>query len=123
MRLQFCVYLHRIKRFLRGLKFRYQRFAKGYSDEDLMYMNEWFSDMMYRMISELRENIDHTPQNKNLHEDMLEMENCLCLMSIEGAVAEVGEMAYSYEMVQKVMNENKDKFFELFSNNFWDLWQ
>lgn len=123
MKSQFCVYLHRIKRFLRKMKFRYQRLAKGYSDEDLMYMNEWFTDTMYRMISELRENIDHIPQNKNIHEDMLEMENCLCLMSIEGAVAEVGEKAYSYEVVQKVMNENKDKFFKLFSDNFWDLWQ
>lgn len=116
---------------------RCQRFKRGWAYCDVWNMFGWFMIIIKPMLIHLYHNHVGVPMEfeNNLDgwkEVLNEMIHCLDMMD-EGKVrAHFGfiddEDAFynmtkeDYEMVYRAMEENKNRFFELFSKYFFDLW-
>jgi hypothetical protein len=132
---------HRIKNALiydvNSLKARYQRFKRGYSYGDVWDMDRWFIRTVKPMLTHLRDHgigipndlyVEGSDNERIYWENTLtEMITCLDLMDEDNAEKFLGiaENDYSRESCKKVSNlieENKNRFFELFSKYFFSLW-
>ena len=115
---------------------RYQRFKRGYAWSDVWNMNTWFMDTVKPMLIHLRDygigmpmslcgDDEHT---RDAWEAVLtEMIECLTFMDEDEAQKYLGiaDDDYSVKSRQKLYTfteENKNKFFKLFSKYFYDLW-
>lgn len=115
---------------------RCQRFIRGYAWSDVWSMYGWFMLMLEPMLIHLRHNHVGVPMefenNPEGWEAVLdEMIACLKLMDEENVYEHLGfgdHESYScmtkedYGNVYKTMEENKNRFFELFGKYFFDLW-
>lgn len=119
-----------------SLRARCQRFMHRYAYIDVWEMFYWFMSTIKPMLIHLRDNhvgvpmeFENDPSAWNFV--LTEMIDCLELMD-EDTVYEhlgFGDRHKLYDMtkedcekVYKVMEENKNRFFELFSKHFYDLW-
>lgn len=108
-----------------GFKARCQRFKRGYADEDVWNMYDWFIDIMQRMLGELANGYSYpTSLTEEEWEEILDdMRWTLWHMDEENIEAELmDEYVNDYKLIAKIKNENKDHFFELFSKWFYYLW-
>ena len=119
------------------LRARWQRFKRGYSYGDVWDMDSWFKRMAKPMLTHLRDHGIGIPWDLYNHEDenaridweavLTEMIECLDLMDEDAAEKYLGiaDDDYSVESYQKrnnLMDEKKNRFFELFSKHFYSLW-
>lgn len=114
-----------------SLRARCQRFKRGYSYGDVWDMDCWFLRTAKPMLIHLRDHGIGYPGTfsdridwKNI---LTEMISCLELMNEDEAEKYLGiaDDDYSFESQKKVMalmDENKNRFFELFSKYFYHLW-
>ena len=131
---------HRIKNAISGFWYdfrcRCQRFKRGWAYSDVWDIDVWFMYTVKPMLIHLRDYgigipnelvSDGENERVNWENTLTEMISCLELMD-ENAVREylgISDSDYSFESNQKVrdlMEENKDRFFELFSKYYFDLW-
>lgn len=116
---------------------RCQRFKRGYAYGDVYDMYCWFQRTAKPMLIHLRDHgigipldlYNHVDENERVDwENILtEMVSCLDLMDEDAAQKHLGiaDDDYSVESYQKVndlMDEKKNRFFELFSKYFFSLW-
>ena len=113
---------------------RCQRFLRGWSDGDVWNMDDWFIDTVEPMLKHLRDHGYAAPENLCSEDDtrepwedtLTEMIKCLHLMKRENAQMALGirkPMSHQdYERINQLVDENKNRFFELFSEYFFDLW-
>lgn len=116
---------------------RFQRFKRGYSYRDVWDMDYWFIRTVCPMLTNLRDygislpsglSLPDTKNNRKVWEDILtEMIELLNLMDEDGASEYLGiaDNDYSHASRKKVyalMVDSKNRFFELFSKYFFDLW-
>lgn len=116
---------------------RWQRFLRGYSYGDVWSMKYWFMKTAKPMLIHLKNYGISAPNG--LYQDgaeneraaweaiLDEMVECLDLMDEDNVKKHLGIAGndYSYkscEQISDFMCEKKDRFFELFSKYFWDLW-
>jgi hypothetical protein len=117
-----------------------QRFKRGYAYGDVWNMLDWFMDMAKPMLIHLRDYgigipqdlyVDGDNERINWENVLTEMINCLDLMDEEKVYEYLGFGDYDswkrmtaddYKNVGKIMEENKNRFFELFSKYFFSLW-
>lgn len=107
-----------------------QRFKRGFASEDVWGIDTWFISTIRPMLDHLLENHcgnPYTIDNEKWEAILQEMIDCLELMNEEEARDYLGIMNedYSLESSKKIgelMNLKKDRFFELFSKWFYDLW-
>lgn len=126
----------RLKGFCRDklfdFKCRCQRFKRGYAWTDVWNIDTWFKETIKPMLEHLIKHHAGYPgymSNEEWESVLQEMVDCLNLMDEEAAEEKL-KMEYGYENysefdfkeVDKLMNENKDKFFKLFSEHFYALW-
>lgn len=119
------------------LRARWQRFLRGYSYGDIWDMDFWFKRTVKPMLIHLRDYGLSAPNDLYLHgvenereawEAVLdEMIACLDFMDEDNVQKYLGieNDDYSYESYRKTydfMDEKKNRFFELFSKYFWNLW-
>ena len=119
------------------LRARWQRFKRGYSYGDVWDMDCWFTRTVKPMLIHLRDHGIGVPNElyqegaeneRGAWEAVLtEMIECLELMDEDGAEKYLGiaEDDYSFKSHQKqwaLMEEKKNRFFELFSKYFYSLW-
>jgi hypothetical protein len=110
---------------------------RGYSYGDIWDMDYWFMRTVKPMLIHLRDNGIGIPNDlyqegaeneREAWESVLtEMINCLDLMDEDNAQAHLGiadndHSVESYKKLNDFMDENKDRFFELFSKHFYSLW-
>ena len=126
---------YKIDRLWDNFRRRCQRFKRGWAYGDVWDMDQWFMRTVKPMLVHLKNNGISMPLefyngdgNRIYWENTLtEMINCLELMD-ENAAREhldISDSGYSFESYQKTndfMEENKNRFFELFSKYFFDLW-
>lgn len=132
---------HRIKNKLiydiDSLRARIQRFKRGYSYGDVWDMDYWFMRTVKPMLIHLRDHgcgipnelyVEGSDNERIYWENTLtEMISCLELMNEDNAEKYLGieNNDFSVEDYNKkwaLMEENKNRFFELFSKYFYNLW-
>lgn len=125
-----------IRSFRYDLRCRCQRFKRGYAWSDVWSMYGWFMLTLEPMLIHLRDNHVGVPiefeNNPDGWEAVLdEMVACLKLMDEDNVYDRLGfgdPESYKhmtkkdYENVYNMMEENKNRFFELFSKYFYNLW-
>ena len=119
------------------LRARCQRFKRGYAYVDVWDMDHWFKRMAKPMLTHLRDhgigipNALYQQDAENEREAweavLTEMIECLELLDEDAAekylgIADDDYSAASYRKVTAFMDEKKDRFFELFSEYFYCLW-
>ena len=120
-----------------SLRARCQRFKRGYSYGDVWDMDYWFMRTAKPMLAHLRDHGIGIPNDLYLQDadneriiwenTLTEMISCLELMDEENAekylgIADNDYSVESYNKVTQLMEESKDRFFELFSKHFYSLW-
>lgn len=130
---------YRIQNALRDFR-RCQRFKRGYSYSDVWNMYDWFMRTVKPMLIHLRDYGFGVPNELYIEGDngrinweniLNEMINCLEMMDEDNAYAFLGFCELDdykrmtkedRENVYRIMEENKNRFFELFSKYFYSLW-
>lgn len=126
---------YRIQNALNNLRARYQRFKCGYSYGDVWNMCDWFTRTVKPMLIHLKNNGISRPmefKHRSEWEAVLEeMIDCLNFMDEDyvfkflgfGAVDNYRNITEEdWNRIYTIMAENKNRFFELFSKYFYDLW-
>lgn len=114
----------------RKLKWRCQRFVRGWADEDTWCIDWWFVETLLPMLKKFKEENNGYPSGLSEEEwDKIldDMIYYLEGMVEDGAVKQLyGEGANltveRYKEVRNHMVHNKEKFFELFVPHFYNLW-
>ena len=115
------------------LRYRCQRFKKGYSDCDVWEMRDWFIRTAKPMLRELSTKAYNYPEDageEQWREILLEMADLLEIMDVwdDNAArksAGVVEDDNSTETLRRISAEKekaKERFFFLFIKWFYDLW-
>lgn len=120
-----------------SLKARIQRFKRGYSYGDVWDMDFWFMRTVKPMLIHLRDHgigipndlyVEGSDNERIYWENTLtEMISCLELMNEDNAQKYLGIdnddwSVENYNKTWALMEENKNRFFELFSKHFYSLW-
>ena len=118
-----------------SLKARIQRFKRGYSYGDVWDMDFWFMRTVKPMLIHLRDRglgipnelyLQDADNERILWENTLtEMIGCLELMDKNNVYDYLGYSKLGpkdYDKVYQIMEENKNRFFELFRKYFYNLW-
>ena len=114
---------------------RCQRFKRGYAYVDVWDMDQWFMEIVKSMLIHLRMHGDSFPMEFNERDEWCavldEMISCIVFMDKDNVCKFLGFYGIKEwklmtpednERVYKIMAENKEKFFKLFSKHFYDLW-
>lgn len=117
------------------LRTRCQRFIRGYAWADVWDMDIWFMRTVKPMLIHLRDHgigfpgefYNEEGSRKQWEDVLTEMINCMELMDEDNVERHLGIDLYdysheSYLKVRNCMDENKNRFFELFSKYFYHLW-
>lgn len=127
---------YKIDRLWDNFRVRCQRFKRGWAYGDVWDLDVWFMHTVKPMLIHLRDHgigipnelyIDCENERVNWENTLTEMITCLELMDEDAAREhlDISDSDYSFESYQKAndfMEENKNRFFELFSKYFFDLW-
>ena len=126
---------YRIQNALDNLRARYQRFKRGYSYDDVWNMCDWFIRTVKPMLIHLKNNGISRPmefKHRSKWEAVLEeMIDCLNFMDEDYVFKFLGFSAVDnyrniteedWNRLYTIMAENKNRFFKLFSEHFFDLW-
>ena len=129
---------YKIDRLWDNFRRRCQRFKRGYAYSDVWDINVWFMRTVKPMLIHLRDHgigipgelvVDGENQRANWENVLTEMINCLDMMDEDNVYESLGFYDYDqllsiedYKRVGAIMEENKNRFFELFSKYFFSLW-
>ena len=114
----------------RKVKWRYQRFIRGWADEDTWDIDWWFIKTLSPMLKKFKEDNDSNPFKFSEEEWDTILDNMIYYlegMNEEGAVKQLyGEGANltvdDYKEISNHMTHSKEEFFKLFTQYFYDLW-
>ena len=115
---------------------RLQRFKRGWAYSDVWNMYCWFMTTLKPMLVHLKNNHMGVPMEFEKDPDgwakvLDEMINCLDMMNEDNVYEYFGfgdwnswrEMTSTdHANIYNTMEENKNRFFELFSKYFYDMW-
>ena len=113
-----------------NLKYRCQRFIRGYADEDVWGMDAWFIEGMQKLLPQYIKRTDGFPAIITFEEwkDILnEMLYCLNGMTIEGAEEQLfgKNDELTFQQIKEIevhIETNTKRFFELYTKWFDHLW-
>ena len=123
----------RIEERWNNLRYRCQRFKKGYSDRDVWEMRDWFIRTTKTMLRELSVKAYNYPEEvgeDQWHMLLLEMTELLEVMDIwedsaarkAACVAENDRSEEAYRLISAEKEKAKSRFFFFFNKYFYDLW-
>lgn len=128
---------YKIKNIIRDFRYdfrcRCQRFVRGYAYGDIWDMDMWFIETIQPMLIHLRDHgcgianelYNEEDDSRESWENVLtEMINCLDMMDVRKVTKKysLGRSHDDYKFRNKIMEENKNRFFELFNKYFYSLW-
>ena len=123
----------RIEEKWKNLRYRSQRFKKGYSDRDVWEMRDWFIQTAKPMLRELSAKAYNYPEEageERWREILLEMADLLEVMDIwddaaarKQAGVEVDDKSETaVQLISTEKEKAKNHFFFLFNKWFYDMW-
>ena len=124
---------YKFRMFWYNVRARCQRFKRGWAYRDVWNMNDWFRNTIRPMFIYLADNHVGVPAEFENDPDgwkkvLNKMATCLQFMDEDSVIASLGIHDYKdmtaedYKNVKKLMIEYKNRFFELFSKYYFDLW-
>ena len=129
---------YKIDRLWYNFRCRCQRFKRGYAYSDVWDIDVWFMRTVKPMLIHLRDYgigipgelvVDGENQRANWENVLTEMINCLDMTDEDNVYESLGFYDYDqllsiedYKRVGAIMEENKNRFFELFSKYFYYIW-
>lgn len=117
---------NRIRTLYWDFRKRLQRFKRGYAWEDVWNFFDWFIETGEPMLRHMRENSHSHPMQYTEEEwyaRLKEMADCLHYMDECNVIDELLDGDYMrWKECGEIMQKNHDRFFELFSADFYDLW-
>ena len=130
-----------IRNIWHNLRCRIQRFKQGYAYGDVWDMDYWFMCTIKPMLIHLRDygigipgelyNNDGDNERVYWENVLTEMINCLDMMDEDKVLDYLGYGDFDvykhmttddYLNLKEIMENNKNRFFELFSKYFYNLW-
>lgn len=133
MPLWICRLRIRIREIKYNIKYFWQRGKRGYSDLDVYSIDLWFVRIMSQMLRHFK-TLRHTyPEGQGTVETMedwqkvlSEMIACLENMDEDKVIAELeqtdSDVLGNTEKAERILEDNKNRFFELFKEYFYCLW-
>ena len=123
----------RVEEMLNNLRYRCQRFKKGYSDRDVWEMRDWFIKTAKPMLRELGAKAYNYPEEageEQWREILLEMADLLEIMDIwddtaarkQAGVENDDKSQTTVQLISAEKEKAKNRFFFLFNKWFYDLW-
>ena len=120
----------RIRRFISDKNWEFrrnlQRFRRGWAYTDVWDLDSWFIGMLEPMLRHLKEHHSGVPvcyTEEEWEQRLDEMVKHLHLMDEYNVSKELyGENPKKYQQVYETQLRHKDKFFEMFSKDFYNLW-
>ncbi len=123
----------RIEEKCRNLRYRCQRFKKGYSDRDVWEMRDWFIRTAKPMLRELSIKACNYPEEageEQWREILLEMADLLEIMDIwddtaarkQAGVEADDKSQAAVQLISAEKERAKNRFFFLFNKWFYDMW-
>jgi hypothetical protein len=122
-------YLNKVKEFFKGIKWKFQRARRGYSDCDLYSVKHWFWRVFPNMIRDFSKGLHSYPFLDGL--DFQEWQAVLERMAIacersdpDYWIEKLGD-SYSAEELKlsfKQAEANLNAFMDMFGEYFYDLW-
>lgn len=115
------------------LRYRCQRFKKGYSDSDVWEMRDWFIRTAKPMLRELSAKAYNYPEEigeDQWREILLEMADLLEIMDVwddtaarkQAGVEADDKSEIAVQLISTEKEKAKDRFFFLFNKWFYDMW-
>ena len=112
------------------VRYGFERMRKGYDSVDVFDLFPQFTKRYYKILVEFKKIHDSHPMNMTEEEwnDIInEMIYHLYFMDEynihkEFETGMFRDKLQDYKTMDEIMNKHKDKFFELFSKYFYDLW-
>ena len=115
------------------LRYRCQRFKKGYSDRDVWEMRDWFIQTAKPMLRELSAKAYNYPEEageEQWREILLEMADLLEIMDVwddtaarkQAGVEADDKSQTGAQLIGAEKEKAKNRFFFLFNKWFYDLW-
>ena len=119
-----------MKNILKQIKYGFQRMLRGYDDNEISDIEYSFVKRYIKILTDFKNRTDICPLGISLKEltDIVdEMINHLKLMNEEYVIKELckdmpADYHPDYETIVRIMLNNKNEFFKLFSQYFTDLW-
>ena len=116
-----------------NLRYRCQRFKKGYSDHDVWEMRDWFIRTVKPMLREMSAKAYNYPEvigEEQWRDILLEMADLLEIMDVwddTAARKQVGvetddKSAKATQLISAEKEKAKNRFFFLFNKWFYDMW-
>ena len=123
----------RIEEKWKNLRYRSQRFKKGYSDRDVWEMRDWFIQTAKPMLRELSAKAYNYPEEageEQWREILLEMADLLEIMDVwddtaarkQAGVEADDKSQTGAQLISAEKEKAKNRFFFLFSKWFYDMW-
>ena len=123
----------RIEEKWKNLRYRSQRFKKGYSDRDVWEMRDWFIQTAKPMLRELSAKAYNYPEEageEQWREILLEMADLLEIMDVwddtaarkQAGVEADDKSQTGAQLIGAEKEKAKNRFFFLFSKWFYDMW-
>ena len=117
--------LYKIRGVWWDLRRRWQRFLRGYAWTDVWNLDSWFINTVEPMLRHLQKEGMGYPfgyEPEEWAERLGQMADHLHLMDEENVVEEVFGGDYIAREINDVMKDHCEKFFEMFSKDFYNLW-
>lgn len=124
----------KIKEKIWDLKMRKERAKKGYCKEDIWNINDWFLNIIPRILKDFNESRNGYPCNLSDEEwDNIIKRMIFCFEEAnEDTCSQTNEIEFEIEdyekwlkreaEIDKYRNDMKNEGLELFSKYFWNLW-
>ena len=123
----------RVDEMWNNLRYRCQRFKKGYSDRDVWEMRDWFIQTAKPMLRELSAKAYNYPEEageEQWREILLEMADLLEIMDIwddtaarkQAGLEADDKSETTVQLISVEKEKAKNRFFFLFNKWFYDMW-
>lgn len=120
-------YKIKIEEFFKGIKWKFQRAHRGYSDCDLWSINYWFLDTFPRMLRDFSKGLHSSPCNTTSGEWEDIIERMAITLERSSPYYWTNQLPDDYSSDQlvecfKKAEKHWNMFIDMFKEYFYDLW-
>lgn len=128
---------YKIRRILTSLKWKTQRFKRGYADVDVWDFEAWFLEIIPKMLTQLKEELHGYPVDMEFEDWEKYLEKMIDHFNVASTIADFDDIEINYTsmteedrsaMAKKYLEKDKrcqeelHKGLQMLEERFFDLW-